>query len=255
MLSQRSSIEAIGFDLFNTLITVRSQAMDIAMERLWSSLCRSSITVDFERLIQEHQQAAQEYLQTARQNGRETHNRFWLSTALFRLGQNIRADDPRISDAIEAYFSAFCDHSCLIPDTIRMLSILKEHYCLGILSNFTHAPVVKKMLGDLQLTQYFQALLISDEIGYRKPKEIVFKSLLQALNVDKDKLIYIGDDPECDIDGAYEAGIEPIWMTYVRDSNIPMAPGPDSKKRQIPLNQTHRISSWSELLHLLPISH
>ena len=229
--------------------------MDIAMERLWSSLCRSSITVDFERLIQEHQQAAQEYLQTARQNGRETHNRFWLSTALFRLGQNIRADDPRISDAIEAYFSAFCDHSCLIPDTIRMLSILKEHYCLGILSNFTHAPVVKKMLGDLQLTQYFQALLISDEIGYRKPKEIVFKSLLQALNVDKDKLIYIGDDPECDIDGAYEAGIEPIWMTYVRDSNIPMAPGPDSKKRQIPLNQTHRISSWSELLHLLPISH
>lgn len=229
--------------------------MDIAMERLWTSLCRSSITVDFERLIQEHQQAAQEYLQTARQNGRETHNRFWLSTALFRLGQNIRADDPRISDAIEAYFSAFCDHSCLIPDTIRMLSILKEHYCLGILSNFTHAPVVKKILGDLQLNQYFQTLLISDEIGYRKPKEIVFKSLLQALNVDKDKLIYIGDDPECDIEGAYKAGIEPIWMTYVRDSNIPMAPGPDSKKRQIPLNQTHRISSWSELLHLLPISH
>ena len=228
--------------------------MDIAMERLWTSLCRSSITVDFERLIQEHQQAAQEYLQTARQNGRETHNRFWLSTALFRLGQNIRADDPRISDAIEAYFSAFCDHSCLIPDTIRMLSILKEHYCLGILSNFTHAPALRKILDDLNLAQYFQALLISDELGYRKPRDSVFKALLKALDVDKDKLIYIGDDPECDIDGAYEAGIRSIWMTYVRDSNIPLAPGPGSTRRQTPLNKTRRISSWPDLFDLLPIS-
>lgn len=252
--SNSPGIEAIGFDFFNTLITVRPQAMDLAMERLWTSLMQSSITVDFASFTREHHLAAQEHLRIARQNRRETHNRFWISTALCRLGHNIRAADKRISLAVEAYFSAFSDHSCLIPDTLRMLSTLKDRYRLGILSNFTHAPALRKILDDLNLAQYFQALLISDELGYRKPKDSVFKALLKALDVDKDKLIYIGDDPECDIDGAYEAGIESIWMTYVRDSNIPLAPGPGSTRRQTPLNKTRRISSWLDLFDLLPIS-
>jgi putative hydrolase of the HAD superfamily len=249
---ESNHIEAIGFDLFNTLITVKPQALEQAMDCLWKSLGRSSIDVDNDQMKKAHHQIAREYLHKARQTGQETHNRFWIRDSLALLGHNLSANDQRIADAVEAYFSAFYEHSCLIPKTFNMLSKLKANYRLGLLSNFTHAPAAKNILEKHKLSPFFDALLISGDLGYRKPHQIAFNALLDKLGVSKERCIYIGDDPECDIDGAWEAGIESIWMTYVRDAKIPLAPGPDLQKAKTPQKETPRISSWEELSALLP---
>ena len=43
-------------------------------------------------------------MEAAQHDGKETHNRFWVSTALQELGHDVQPDDPRIALAVETVF-------------------------------------------------------------------------------------------------------------------------------------------------------
>jgi len=244
-------IRAVGFDLFNTLITVEPQALDEAVTRLTAHLRQSGLTVEHEAFTRDHRRAALQFVEATRRDGRETHNRFWISAALAQQGFDVAPDDSRIAGAVEAYFSAFLDLCHLIPGTREMLENLRERYRLGLLSNFTHGPAARSIMELLGLTAFFEVLLISGEVGYRKPHPLVFNRLAQELGARAGETLYIGDDPLADIDGAGKAGLRPVWMTYVRDRNLPLAPGMAPGQAESPDGQALRISSWQELHALL----
>ena len=132
-----------------------------------------------------------------------------------------------------------------------MLGALKARYPLGLLSNFTHPPAAHAILEGWGITSFFDVVLISGEVGYRKPHASVFRLLVEKLGVEPDELLYVGDDPEPDIDGACSAGIQPVWTTYVRDRRIPLAPGVAWEQMESPRCTVPRISSWDDLLVLL----
>jgi putative hydrolase of the HAD superfamily len=246
-----NGIRAVGFDLFNTLITVEPHALDHAVSRLSRSLEEEGITVEPKIFRMAHREAALQHISETRHDGRETHNRFWISTALKQLGCAVEPDDPRIARAVEGYFSAFLEFSHLIPGTEEMLGALKARYPLGLLSNFTHPPAAQAILEGLGITSFFDVVLISGEVGYRKPHAFVFRLLVEKLGVEPGELLYVGDDPEPDIDGASSVGIQPVWTTYVRDRRIPLAPGVTTEQQEGPHCAAPRISSWDDLLLLL----
>ena len=244
-------IKAIGFDLFNTLIYANPHTLDEALKRLVSSLIKDDINLDPEIFKSAHEKAAAQHIKQARQSGRETHNRFWISTALQDCGYSIDPDDPIIARAVEKYFSAFPENCNLIPDTLEMLELLKNHYHLGLLSNFTHASAALDIINTLKLRPFFQILLISGDLGWRKPHPNVFKELKERMGFRGEEMIYIGDDPEPDIIGAKTAGINPVWMTFIRDNPISTSP------RLLPTSSIQNdqevpsFSSWKEFLAYL----
>jgi putative hydrolase of the HAD superfamily len=192
-------ITAIGFDLFNTLITVEPHALDEAMRRLIRNLRQSGLELGDEPFKEAHQEAALRFIEKARQNGRETHNRFWISAALQTQGYDVPPDDLRIAAAVTAYFSAFLKRCHLIPGTKEMLRALRGLYRLGLLTNFTHAPAAREIIDRVGLTPFFDVLLISGDLGYRKPHPLVFRRLIEHLGVEKNQILYVGDDPEPDL--------------------------------------------------------
>lgn len=248
-----NDIKAIGFDLFNTLITVEPQAFEQAVNVLSRNLLEEGLTVEPEAFRRAHRQAALEHIAETRQDGRETHNRFWISSALQQLGCAVEPDDPRIARTVEAYFGSFIEFCHLIPGTREMLETLSERYPLGLLSNFTHPSAAQNILDNLGLRDCFEVVLISGEIGYRKPHASVFRLLVTKLGVAPAELLYIGDDPEPDIDGACKAGLQPVWTTYVRDRRLPLAPGMAVAQHDNPQCPAPRISSWADLLRLLAL--
>lgn len=244
-------IKAIGFDLFNTLITAEPRALNEAMGRLVSSLQKNGLALKAESFEKAYTEAAVKFVEAARQNGIETHNRFWISEALSRGEQNISPDDHRVTEAVDAYFSAFYPRCHLIPGSKEMLSRLKESYLLGLLSNFTHSPAARKIIQQAGLTGFFHVVLISGDLGYRKPHPAVFDRLAEQLNVKKNQILYIGDDPEADVIGARQAGLQPVWTTYAQEHNLAFKPAVPTGNAEIPDQNTLRISNWQDLLSLL----
>ena len=245
------NIKAIGFDLFNTLISVKPQALDEALGRLTGSLIQSGFRLEREPFIKAHREAAARFLEETSLNGRETHNRFWISAALKTQGYDISPDDPHIAVAVEAYFSPFLQFCSLVPGTREMLRTLKSRYRLALLSNFTHPPAATNILDNMGLASFFDVVLISGELGYSKPHPLVFRRLVEDLGTKKSQILYVGDDPELDVNGAQRAGLQPIWITYVRDHHIPSAKSILSGRVDMPEYEVPRISTWEDLLSLL----
>jgi putative hydrolase of the HAD superfamily len=244
-------IKAIGFDLFNTLITAEHDTLGDALDRLMRSLADSGFTLESDAFKRALWDATLRFLEETKTDGRETHNRFWISAALETQGYSVPPDDIRIAGAVEAYFTAFFDHCRLIPETLEMLEALKGRYQLGLLSNFTHPPAAREIIDRLGLAPFLETILISGDLGYRKPTPLVFFQLTDRLGVKDNEILFIGDDPVADIAGAREAGLQPVWMTYVRDQKIPfvgshLAPGDEGVDENVP-----RIAVWQDLFILL----
>jgi len=244
-------IKAIGFDLFNTLIMAGPGAVGEALTRLTDNLRAGGLDLDPARFQTVYREAAVRFIQEAHREGKETHNRFWISAALTEMGHTLPPEDGRIASAVEAYFSAFYAFCRLIPGTEEMLAGLKGKYRLGLLSNFTHPPAARGLLDFFGLTPFFEVILISGDLGYRKPHLSVFDQLISELGVERDQILFIGDDLEPDIRGAKEAGLNPVWMTYVRDNRVPTFPGYTAAREEEPEPDVPRISRWQDLQELL----
>lgn len=245
------NIKAIGFDLFNTLIVAQKEALIHASDKLIASLLESGFDFEEKKFRDTYRQAALDHILAARKNGKETHNKFWICKTLQILGYDVTPEDPRISRAVTAYFSPFFEHCHLVPHTLEMLQKVSQHYSVGLLSNFTHAPVAKKLLKLLGLSEFFKVILISGELGYRKPHPSVFRELVEGLGVETQNVAYVGDDPEPDIDGAGRAGLQPIWFTYARDHHIPLASSVLVSGQKEPTFDAPRVSDWEDFLAYL----
>ena len=245
------NIKAIGFDLFNTLIVIEPDTLVHAMKRMIKSLLCDGFCIDEHLYIRDYKNAASIYVAQARKDGIETHNSIWVSHVLNSYGISILPDDERICRSIDEYFSAFYDSVNLIPDALETLTILKNRYPLGLLSNFTHAPAAKEILNRTGLASCFETILISGELGYRKPHVFVFEELAKGLGVEKEEIIYTGDDPEPDINGASQAGLNPVWFTYIIENNVPVIRGTIQSDIKEPDTNVPRASSWKEFVAIL----
>ncbi|OGP61350.1 MAG: hypothetical protein A2V65_00545 [Deltaproteobacteria bacterium RBG_13_49_15] len=244
-------IRAIGFDLFNTLIKANRNTLEEAMGLLIKSLEMDGFAEDHSIFNEDYGKAAAWHIEQSRKSGKETHNRFWICDALNRAGHHLSPDDPRIARGVDAYFSAFYPNCSMMPGALEILRTLQHRYPLGLLSNFTHPPAVWKIIEDLGLRSFFKTVIISGEIGYRKPDPAAFSALVGQLGVESGKVLFVGDDPEADIYGAGKAGLHPIYMTYARDRNLPFASGMFFVKDEAITDHIPRISTPEELLHLL----
>lgn len=236
-------ITALGFDLFETLVLVQHLRREEAIERLTQSLTQSGLPVAADTFLPVYRAAARRFMSAAQQDGIETHNRFWVSTALQELGHTAHPDDAPITEAVERYFSAFVDYATPIPGTLEMLTRLHQRYRLGLVSNLTHAPAALQILDKLGLRPFFDTVIVSGQLGYRKPHPQIFHALLDQLGTSGAETAFIGDNLDADVRGAQEAGLQPIWMAYTQAQGLSTPP---ASPPAVPT-----ITAWPELFTLL----
>jgi putative hydrolase of the HAD superfamily len=60
---------------------------------------------------------------------------------------------------------------------------------------------------------YFKAILISGELGIRKPDARIFNLACEQLGVASEDCLMIGDNLSADIQGARRTGMQAVWMS------------------------------------------
>ena len=58
----------------------------------------------------------------------------------------------------------------------------------------------------------FDVIVYSGELGIHKPDRRIFDHATSLLNVLNDQCVYVGDNPESDVLGALNAGMEVVWL-------------------------------------------
>jgi len=240
-------IKAIGFDLFGTLVFVDKFSRRDALQSLLNILQENGFEIEDDTFVEAYLEAVRKFKDEARKDHKETHNRYWICETLNHFGYDVAPGDPRITSAIQQYFAEFISCMALLPGTAEMLETLHSKYRLGLLSNFTHAPAVREALYRLKVNSYFDFILISGELGYRKPGALVFSKLIEQFGMPKQQIAYVGDDPVADLQGALDAGIQPIWTRYAAiHTQRPFKELPEPLETSVPI-----VENWNDLLALL----
>jgi putative hydrolase of the HAD superfamily len=97
-------------------------------------------------------------------------------------------------------------------DAYRVLETLKRQgTSLGLITNgFT--VVQNATIDAIEIRDYFDVTIISEEIGLRKPDPAIFHKAVAVLGVEPEQAWYVGDHPESDMLGASQAGLTGIWL-------------------------------------------
>lgn len=95
--------------------------------------------------------------------------------------------------------------------TIPVLKYLYDKFTLALISNFDHPEHIKKIISKDEIDVYFSCVIISGEVGFKKPNKRIFELALRKTNLKPEEVIFIGDSND-DIEGAIAAGIIPVLI-------------------------------------------
>lgn len=212
-------IKAISFDLWNTLFEnvsyfkIRLDFFRRFLEKKNLSYSLDNLKNNFSRIFR---LADVNFEKT---DFRHTHTAEIIDNLLKDLEIKLPQSDIELikNEFEETMFTNPPPLKTGVKETLRELS---EDYKIGLISNtgITPGRVIKKILEDYDILNYFLFTLFSDETGYYKPSQIMFKTALKEFKCKPANIIHVGDILETDIKGAKECGILTIWFN---DSFIP----------------------------------
>jgi len=126
-------------------------------------------------------------------------------TGAFR--DSLKAEPGQHERLTATYWEYFCN-LCYFEDGAEdVLRYARDRYKLGIISNGT-GEAQRKRLAAGQIFEWFHSVVVSDEVGIRKPRKEIFDHALNDLQLTNREVLFVGDSLSDDYEGAKNAGID-----------------------------------------------
>lgn len=209
-------IRAIYFDAVGTLIHPQPSAAEVYFDvgrRHGSNLPREAIAQRFRAAFDKQEELD-------RRNG-------WTSDE-HREGQRWRSivaevlDDVNDPDACFAeLYQHFAKPSAWRCDSAvgELLDALRaQGQQLGIASNYDHR--LRTVVVGLEPLRSIQHVIISSEVGWRKPASAFFAAVVRQAGVPATGILYVGDDRANDYDAALAAGLQAVLVDPLHGAPI-----------------------------------
>jgi len=119
-------------------------------------------------------------------------------------------------DRISAfYLEALSGQPQLLPGALATVRALAKKYPLALITNGI-ASVQRRRFSASPITSYFQAVVISEEVGMAKPDPRIFAPALQKIGIAAGEVLYVGDSMTSDMAAARNAGMDFCWLNSGR---------------------------------------
>jgi 2-haloalkanoic acid dehalogenase type II len=195
-------IRAVCFDLDNTLwdiwpVIVRAERamMDFLALRYPKAMVGETV---------ESLRAAREAV--ARQHPHQQHDfSFLRQQALREQSQRCGYAEQMAEEAFEVFLSAR-NQVELYGEVAESLQRLQQRYRLFTASN-GNADLAR-----IGIAHWFERSVHAREVGALKPHAAVFHKVVEATDLQLHEVLYVGDDPLADIEGARQAGMRAVWI-------------------------------------------
>lgn len=204
------SLQAVTFDLTHTLIHSPRLA-----ELYQEVLLRHGIDAQPQGLQREIEWVWKEFscLSDLRHDRFAAHPhgaRGWWFRFLVRLCQRLEVGTPSRFAGAELYDRfARADAWEVYPDVETTLAHLRaQGVRLGLVSNWDDR--LPRVLANLGLARYFDAIEYSAGCGFEKPHPRIFQRCLETLDVAPERALHVGDSAIEDVEGALAIGMRAI---------------------------------------------
>ena len=195
-------VRAICFDLDNTLWDVWPVIVR-AEQKMYDFLAQryprvvAGMTVEMMRAAREqtaaaHPQMRHDFTFLRKQTLREHAREFGYAEAM-------------VEEAFEAFIQARNEVD-LYPDVLPALDRLAARYRLFTASNGNAD------LGRIGIAHFFERTVAARHVGALKPDPAIFHKVIEGTDLQAHEVVYVGDDPLLDVEGARGAGMQAIWI-------------------------------------------
>lgn len=237
--------KAILFDLFDTIINfnfrhlpavemngIRSRTTS---KEVYSVFRRYYPEISFSRFYPCFVESYHQFQEMKLEEYREFPNRdrFILMFENMKITQNEKTD--RLADEMVIAHMDGLSRCIEFPEeNKRTLEKVKEKgYLTAIVSNFDYAPAAHALIDKYDIGRFFDQIVISEEVGWRKPKDIIFRRALELLNIEPEDALFVGDNFNADVGGAKAVGIRTVWLNKNHASQE-AGPTPDYTIEKLP---------------------
>jgi HAD superfamily hydrolase (TIGR01662 family) len=145
-----------------------------------------------------------------------------VMAASFRAhGVDLTDDDLRLF--LSAAYDVWSSHHSLAASTHAMLEALRGRGLkVAIVSN-TASPewLLRPILERQGLAARVDAIVLSSEVGKRKPHPAIFERALTELGVDSSQALFVGDRLDADVLGASRVGMRTVQAVWFRADENP----------------------------------
>ena len=114
-----------------------------------------------------------------------------------------------------------------------LLTALRARYRLAVVSNFDYTPTARLILEREGIADLFETVVVSDQVGWRKPKAVIFETALRGVGVGAAEALFVGDRVDIDVAGAHGVGMEAAWVNKEAAALPPGIRPPDFEIRDL----------------------
>ena len=123
-------------------------------------------------------------------------------------------DHPPLQELYDSFNYDFGKHVVLLPGAVETLKTLKNRgYLLGAVTNGV-SSLQNIKLDTAGIRDLFDVVVVSGDLGVYKPDRRIFDEAARLAGVKNDEVLFVGDHPVNDVEGALGAGMKVIRMNY-----------------------------------------
>jgi putative hydrolase of the HAD superfamily len=139
----------------------------------------------------------------------------------------------------DAYLKYLSESSFLLENALEILNLLHGKTRLALMTN-GFANVQHSRFDKSAIKEYFEEIIISEEVGSPKPEPGIFQHAFERLaHSNKETVLMIGDSLRSDIKGGVNFGIDTCWYN------------PANKANETEITPTYEINDLMELKEIL----
>jgi len=147
----------------------------------------------------------------------------------------IEDEDQLIDKMVLAHMNGLTRCIEFPEDNKKTLEYIKtKGYRLAIISNFDYAPTAYMLLEKYNIKNLFEEIVISEEVGWRKPKEIIFETAVKKLEILPQDALFVGDNFQADVVGSKAVGMDVAWINRKNLPENRLHPKPDYIIKNLP---------------------
>ncbi len=129
-----------------------------------------------------------------------------------------KLDRDVLRRAVDIFYAPEMTAWRVAPETLAVLAALRAAgYRLAIVANYNCDRVFQRTIDYLGLRPYFDVVLASASVEYRKPDETLFQIVLERWDVLPYEVVVVGDSLPHDVAGGLELGALAVQSTQYAD--------------------------------------